>query len=170
LDLNLREDFMPVINKQQASEHKKFVDLDNARVEEQKKVMEDIADANHCPFCLENLQKYHKKPILKEGEYWLLTENQWPYENTTIHLLAIYKQHVTDLASLDPEAGKELLEMMQWAETEFKIPGGGFVVRFGDTDYSAGTVNHLHAQLLQPDIHAPTYLDKPVKIKIGKTK
>lgn len=146
------------------------VDLDNARVEEQKSVMNNILDADHCPFCQENLRKYHKEPILKETTYWILTNNQWPYAHTKLHLLAIYKTHATTLSEIKPEAGIELIEIFQWAEKEFQVPGGGFAMRFGDTDYSAGTVAHIHAQFLVPDIHDPNYMDKPVRIKIGKTK
>lgn len=148
---------------------KKFVDLDNARVDDQREVMKEIIDADHCPFCLENLRKYHKQPTLKEGSYWLVTKNQWPYVHTKLHLLFIYKTHAVKLSELNPAAGKELVELAQWAEKEFSIPGGGLALRFGDTDYSAGTVAHLHAQILQPDIDASGYDDKPVKVKIGKT-
>lgn len=146
----------------------KFVDIDNARVDEQRRVMSEIIDAAHCPFCLENLRQYHKQPILKEGKYWLLTTNQWPYEHTKVHLMLIYKEHVEHLSEMNPSAGVELIELAQWAVKEYSIPGGGLAMRFGDTNYSAGTVAHLHAQLLQPDIDAPDYDDKPVKVKIGK--
>lgn len=146
----------------------KFVDLDNARVDEQREVMRDIIDAEHCPFCPENVQKYHKQPILKVGTYWLVTANQWPYEHTKLHLLIILKKHGERLADMPVEAGCELIELAQWAEQEYKMPGGGLAIRFGDTNYSAGTVAHLHAQLLQPDIDAPDYDEKPVKVKIGK--
>lgn len=150
--------------------NKHYVDLDNSRLEEQKKVMENIIKADHCPFCPQHLKKYHHKAILKTGRYWLLTENQWPYLHTKVHLLAIYHQHVEKLADLNIEAGKELFQLMQWAEKKYQIPGGALCLRFGRTDYSAGTVKHLHAQLIQPDIHHPDYLQEPVKLKIGKTK
>lgn len=146
------------------------IDLDNARIDEQKNIMKDIFQAGHCPFCPENLKKYHKQPIIKETKYWILTKNQWPYKHTKTHLLAIYKDHITNLANLNPVAGQELIELFAWAEKEYNAPGGGFAMRFGDTDYSAGTVAHIHAQFLVPDIHHPEYLKKPVKIKIGKTK
>lgn len=145
-----------------------FVDLDNARVDEQRQVMERIVEADHCPFCLENLQEYHKVPNIKEGKYWLLTENQWPYVHTKHHFLLILKEHKEKLSDLDPIVGQELLELAQWAEREYKIPGGGLIMRFGETDYSAGTVKHLHAQLVEPDIMAPDYANQPLKIKIGK--
>lgn len=143
------------------------VDMDNARVPAQKAAMSDILDSGYCPFCPEHLAKHHRQPILKEGKYWLLTPNQWPYENTKVHLLAIYKSHAEDLSELEPESGKELLELMQWAQKEFDVPGGGWAMRFGDTDYSAGSVQHIHAQFIQPDIENPDY--KPVRLKIGKS-
>ncbi len=148
------------------SEEKKFVDLDNARVEEQKKVMEQIVTDENCPFCEENLHKYHKEPLLKNGTFWILTKNQWPYENTTVHILAIYKKHAESLADIDPAAGAELITFFQWAEKEYAVPGGAFAMRFGDTEYSAGTVNHLHAQFIQPNLKSATY--EPVRFKIGK--
>lgn len=146
----------------------KHVDLDNARVDEQRRVMQEIMEVGHCPFCSENLAKYHKQPILREGKFWLVTHNQWPYQFTKLHLLFIYKTHVTHLNEIDPESGRELIELAQWAATEYEVPGGGLAMRFGDTDYSAGTVAHLHAQFLVADIEAEGY--EPVRIKIGKSR
>ena len=65
-----------------ASTKKDFVDLDNARVAEQRQVMEKIIADGKCPFCLENILQYHKEPILKDGTHWILTKNQWPYRST----------------------------------------------------------------------------------------
>lgn len=143
-----------------------FVDIDNSRTEEQVGVMEDIIQAGHCPFCLENLKKYHKQPIIWEGKYWLLTKNQWPYKNTKLHLLGILKEHAEDLSALTPAMGTELVEMLQVADKEFSPPGGGLAMRFGDTNYSAGTVKHLHIQFIVPDINSPDF--KPTRFKIGK--
>jgi ATP adenylyltransferase len=145
---------------------KLFVDTDNARSDDQRAVMADIVDAAHCPFCSENLHKYHKQPIIRETDFWVLTTNQWPYEHTKLHLLAIYKHHAVKLAELDPAAGTDLLQLFQWAEAEYQVPGGGWAMRFGDTNYSAGTVAHLHAQFVVPDLESPGY--EPVRIKIGK--
>ena len=73
--------------------------------------MEEIKKQGHCPFCRENLEKYHKAPILKEGKFWVLTDNQWPYEKIKHQLLAIYKTHIEHIKDIDPESGKELFEM-----------------------------------------------------------
>lgn len=152
----------------QSTQKNEHVDIENARLDEQRTVMREIVDAGHCPFCLENLRKYHKEPILKDGQFWILTKNQWPYDFTKHHLLLIYKEHVTDLQDLDPESGKELLEFLQWAQREYKVPGGGWAMRFGDTDYSAGTVAHIHVQFIMPNREHPEF--EPVRIKIGKDK
>lgn len=145
-----------------------FVDIDNSRVEEQRREMEKIIEAGHCPFCAENLHLYHKVPNDLEGKYWIITPNQWPYENTKHHYLAILKRHVEQLYELTHDEGGELLEMLGKLQKKLDIPGGGFAMRFGDTNYSAGTVKHLHAQFIIPDIDKPDF--QPTRFKIGKSK
>ncbi|MBT4124636.1 MAG: hypothetical protein HN981_01845 [Candidatus Pacebacteria bacterium] len=143
-----------------------FVDIDNSREEEQVKIMEQIIEEGHCPFCLENFFKYNSRDLLKESQHWILTLNKWPYKNTKHHFLAILKEHAENMQEIPPEAGKELIELFQWLEKKYSIPGGGFAMRFGDTNYSAGTVKHIHAQLIVPDIEEEEF--KPVRFKIGK--
>jgi len=142
-----------------------FININNSREKDQIKVMQKIADQAHCPFCEENLRLYHKEPILKETKHWLVTKNQWPYKHTKHHFLLIYKKHVTKLEELETEAGSELFDLVKELEKEYQFEGGGFSMRFGDTDFSAGTVNHLHVQLVIPDAMAKDF--EPVKIKLG---
>jgi diadenosine tetraphosphate (Ap4A) HIT family hydrolase len=104
---------------------------------------------------------------LKEGQFWIITENQWPYEHIKHHWLAIYKTHAETLAELNPAAGSELIKLCSEMVAEFKVPGGALCMRFGDTLHSAGTVLHIHAQLIQPDVEAADY--QPVRFKIGKS-
>ena len=80
----------------------KFINLEATRREDQKKVMEQIQGEGHCPFCVENLTTYHKKPIYKEGKYWFFTDNQWPYKKIKNQLLAVYKTHVEHISEIDP--------------------------------------------------------------------
>jgi ATP adenylyltransferase len=143
-----------------------FVDIDNARNTEQAGVMEEILSEGHCPFCAENLRLYHKQPILKQGKYWVVTPNQWPYDHTKTHLLAIHTEHIESLEELSSAASSELFQLLGEIIKEGAIPGGGVAMRFGDTQYSAGTVKHLHAQFVVPDVTAPDF--EPVRIKIGK--
>lgn len=142
-----------------------FINLNNAREDKQIEVMQKIAQEDHCPFCIENLRLYHQQPILKEGKYWLVTKNQWPYNHTKYHLLLIYKDHAVKLSELNDQAGTELFQLIKELEKEFAFEGGGLAMRFGDTDFSAGTVNHLHVQLIVPDAMAKDF--EPVRVKLG---
>lgn len=148
----------------------KFVDFDNARYEDQVAVMAKSEAEGVCPFCAEYLGKFHQSPIEWEGEHWVVTKNGWPYTNTRVHLLAILKLHQEDVGQLSDAAAAELFTALKWAVAKYQIPGGGLVVRFGDSNYSAGSVLHLHAHIIQPDIHASNYANNPVKVKIGKYK
>jgi len=133
-----------------------LININNARTEGQKLVMEEIDKQGHCPFCIENLEKYHKNPILKEGKFWLLTDNQWPYEKIKHQLLAIYKTHVEHIKDMDPQAGAELLEMFGQICKERNIEGGGVAIRFGKSEHGnyGSSVLHIHAHLVEPDLEA----------------
>ena len=128
--------------------------MGNTRLPAQDKVMAQILADGVCPFCRDNLEKYHKNPILKEGKFWLLTDNQWPYEKIKHQMLAIYKTHIEHLSEMNPEAGKELIEMFAEETKKRKIDGGGVAIRFGrsnDGNYGS-SVLHIHAHLIEPDL------------------
>lgn len=116
--------------------------------------MEEIKRQGHCPFCRENLDKYHSSPILKEGDFWILTENQWPYDKVKHQLLAIYRTHVEHISDIDPEAGRELFEMFSEECRKRNIAGGGLAMRFGSSEFGnfGSTVLHIHAHLIEPDL------------------
>ena len=147
---------------------KNFVDLDNARYDDQRAVMQDIMSADHCPFCSENLKKYHKQPIIHDGDFWIVTPNQWPYTNTKLHLLFILKEHAENIEDISPEAAVELFTLASSMSKKYHVPGGALALRFGDTNYSAGSVQHLHAQFVVPDINVNGF--ESVRIKVGKSK
>ena len=149
----------------------KHINLSAVRREDQAKVMEEIDQANECPFCRENLEKYHKNPILKEGKFWILTDNQWPYEKIRHQLLAIYIKHIEHINEMDPEAGQELVEMFSEETRKRNIPGGGIAIRFGkseDGNYGS-SVLHIHAHLIEPDLRALAS-DEAWKFKFGQPK
>jgi len=134
----------------------KYINLSAIRRKDQKKVMEDIRNAGHCPFCRENLETYHKNPILKEGDFWLITDNQWPYNNIKHQLLAIYKTHINHPTDMDPGAGEELFTLFNEIAREREIYGGGIAMRFGESKHGnyGSSVMHLHAHLIEPDLEA----------------
>lgn len=139
---------------QDYQDQNRFINPSNARSDEQLAVMEEIERQGHCPFCRENLEKYHKNPILKEGKFWLITENQWPYKGVKQQLLAIYKRHIEHLTEIDPEAGNELIVLFAEEAKKRHIVGGGVAIRFGSSEYGnyGSTVLHIHAHLIEPDL------------------
>ena len=144
----------------------KRVNLSNARNDGQRQIMETIVDDGVCPFCLENLEKYHKQPILASGEYWLVTTNQWPYEHTEHHFLLIAKRHVQTVTDLPPGAFEELGEHIKELVRAYGLTHGGVAMRFGDIAYTGASVNHLHAHVLQASKNLPE--DAKLKFKFSR--
>jgi dihydrofolate reductase len=145
-----------------------YVNLANARKPQQWAVMERILLDGVCPFCPEYLSRYHHEPAIAQTERWTLTKNQWAYENTKVHLMAIHRHHVVRLAQLDSEDWSELGKLLRLAERIFDIRSGGIGIRFGEPSGNGGTVSHLHVQLLsaaQTDTASPDY--KPVRLRLG---
>jgi len=145
-----------------------FVNLDNTKYRPggiYGKVIDQIRQDGVCPFCPDSLLKYHKNPILKEGTYWLVTNNMYPYEGTKYHALLVHKTHITSLSEVSSEGWTEFKTLLDWFVKENKIPGGAVLLRFGDTRYTGASVQHLHANLVSPD---ETNKDrKPILARIG---
>ncbi|MFH1611860.1 MAG: dihydrofolate reductase [bacterium] len=129
-----------------------FVNLNNTRHEDQKKIMEKIQQEEFCPFCPEHCEKSQLTPIIKQGKYWHIRSNKWPYKNTKLHLLLLHNKHAEKLADITHEAAQELFELLQWIEKEHQLQGGAIGLRFGDIRINGATVNHLHAHIICADI------------------
>ncbi|MDB5264915.1 MAG: Histidine triad domain protein [Parcubacteria group bacterium] len=126
----------------------KTVNLSHARTKFQRDVLRKIQKDKVCPFCEENFLTYHTKPIIKKGRHWILTENFQPYEGSKHHLLAVSRKHVRHFEKLTPAAQAELFSLFSVELKKRDVKGGTIIMRFGDTDYTGGTVEHLHAQLV----------------------
>lgn len=149
-------------------EGKDFVNLGNTRVKEQLKIMKDIKKGEYCPFCPENYEKAQLNPVIKQGKYWHVRKNRWPYKNARVHLLIIHNSHAEKLSDITPEAAKEIFELTKWIEKEYDISGGGLCLRFGDITVNGATVLHLHFHIITAEITDktdPNY--KKVRFKVG---
>ncbi|MDD2913314.1 MAG: HIT domain-containing protein [Candidatus Pacebacteria bacterium] len=145
---------------------KKFVNLQNARKGEYKKVIEEIVSTGKCPFCKENF-KYHKKPIFKKKNNWFLTDNSWPYKNSKHHFLLIGEEHKENLFELTKKDLQSIFFLINFAVKKWKIKGGGLIVRFGDTKFTGGSVSHIHFHLLSPNVNQKTKKSKKIAFTIG---
>ncbi|MFA6446112.1 MAG: HIT domain-containing protein [Candidatus Paceibacterota bacterium] len=142
------------------------VNLDNAGRpgdDTYKKVIEKIAQDKVCPFCRENLEKYHKNPIIRETENWVLTTNMYPYKNTRYHFLLIHKDHIADSSNIAQDSWQELHTHLDWLTKEYDAPGATFMMRCGDTSHTGASVTHLHAHLVVSD----RTQNEPVMVRIG---
>jgi len=145
---------------------KKLVNIKNARQGEYKKVIEQIAKTGKCPFCKENF-KYHKKPVYKRKESWFLTNNSWPYKNTGHHLIILGDKHKENFSEITKKDLESVSYLINWAIKKWKIKGGGIAMRFGETDYTGASVNHIHFHIISPKIDKKTKKIKTVNFPIG---
>lgn len=144
------------------------LDLDNARYHDQKVVMKKIIAAGELPFLQKNITRFHPHPIEREGKYWYITKNAWPYPHTKHHYLIIAQEYWTSLSQITPEAAQELFTHAQYLQKKCAAAGGAIALRFGDSNYSGATIDHLHWQFIVPDIHDKNY--QKVRLSIGKAK
>ncbi|MFA6300867.1 MAG: HIT domain-containing protein [Candidatus Paceibacterota bacterium] len=119
---------------------------------EYEKVISTIEKRGKCPFCPDNF-KYHKEPILKKENGWLLTKNSWPYKNTKYHFVIIGEKHKENFNELTNGDFKSVKILVNWALKKFNVKGGALSVRFGDTDHTGATVCHLHFHLISPKLN-----------------
>lgn len=124
-----------------------------AHARDKKSVYEQIVQDKVCPFCVDfserkDVFKYHAKPIIFHGEHWAVTENFNPYKGAQYHFLLVHRKHIVSFSELKPPAMKELVELTKKLEEKFKLPAGVLLFRFGDTDYTGGSVNHFHAHFV----------------------
>ena len=147
---------------------KTFVNLKNtdSRPDDAyRKIIRKISKDGICPFCPKNLKRYHKRPIIKTGRYWILTDNMYPYPGAKHHILLIHKTHIETILDISPMGWSELASFAQSEAKKRAIAGGTFYIRFGNTSYTGATVTHLHANLISPDITKKPR--KPIFTRVG---
>ncbi len=147
----------------------KEVNMRHVRTKKQQELYKKIAEDDICSFCADfcsgHSPTYHPNPILKETEWWALTENMEPYAGAKLHFLIVYKKHVFG-PPLQLEAWVELGEIVEWTIKNYDLPAGGFYFRFGETDFTGSSVQHFHANI----IFGGEKDGEKLKIKLGYTK
>jgi len=127
----------------------KFVNLKNSKRDRKySRAIKSIVNDGVCPFCPDNIKKYHKNPIIEENNSWIATDNMYPYEGTKFHILLIHKKHISSIKEISSDAWSELHNLTNSVIKKRKIKGGTFFIRFGDTKFTGATVTHLHAHIV----------------------
>ena len=147
---------------------KKAVDVGNANIVKRDgytETLEEIAAGGFCPFCKEHLFKHHRRPILYESKYWLVTNNSWPYDGSQLHLLFIAQRHVEKIEDLSVAEWSDIKNLYKKIVREYEIKGATFFIRSDDVEITGATVNHLHAHLI---VGCQRTADaKPIKALVG---
>lgn len=145
---------------------KNFVKVDNASDrQDYVALLKKIEKENVCPFCMEYFLKNNPMPILRNGAHWVVTPNVSPYKGTEHHFIFVHKKHIERPEQLKPAAWEELRSHVAWLSKKYKMPGGGFFMRFGEGSFSGATVAHLHAHLLTGKKKSASTL--PIKPTLG---
>jgi diadenosine tetraphosphate (Ap4A) HIT family hydrolase len=127
---------------------KTAVRVEHGREKRQVKQMRQIAKDGVDPFDWKILPKYHKPPVLRRGKFWLVTENEFPYKGTAVHLLLIYRKRVRFPSETAPAAWTELQRHLAWIEKQHSLKSASLVMRFGDPDHTGASVDHLHLHVI----------------------
>lgn len=143
----------------------KGYNLASARHEAQKQQMKDLQKRGVCAFCWESLAKEHREPIELQTDYWVVTKNDYPYDDTKLHLLLIPKEHVHILGKLSPAARADMVETVVKIEAKWKLTHYAIGMRSGDMRHTGGTVEHLHAHIVVGDTLKPNH--EPVRFKMS---
>lgn len=130
--------------------------LEAGRDDAQIRQMEDLERRGVCVFCSKHFAAEHREPVYRDGDFWYLTGNDYPYESTTLHLLLVAKAHVASLSELPSEALAEFGQFLALVERDWKLTHCGIGMRSGDFRYNGSTIEHLHAHIIVVDPNPAT--------------
>lgn len=143
----------------------KGYNLEVGRHEEQVNQMKDLIDRGICNFCREHIETEQKEPIELETKYWVVKKNDYPYKDTSLHLLLISKEHVNSLANLTEAARHDLTDVIVTVEKQWKLTSYVLGMRAGDMRFTGASVEHLHGHLVVGDTSNPNH--EPIRFKMS---
>lgn len=110
--------------------------------------------------------------VLYQVDGWRVWENPFPAKNTVLHLVAAPIRHVSTEELPLVEDFTALGKIFNWAKDRYQkcFQGGGLLMRFGSPKLNAGTILHLHANIMVPDLKGevrPPLAKEPADIERG---
>lgn len=140
--------------------------FDNARHDEQSRRMQKLEQQGDCFLCLNTLKGMPEAgPPELENAYWYVKKNDFPYKDTSVHLLVVSKQHVSTLKELSIAAHNGFLAIVTECENKYKLDAFSIGMRVGDMRFTGGTIAHLHAHIIVGDTSNPNH--EPVRFKMS---
>lgn len=139
--------------------------FDTARRDDQRKQMEDLAARGVCAFCPKHFEQEHREPIELRTKHWVVTKNDYPYDNTKHHLMLVPHEHVSTFSELSTDAQHDFADTIVAVEKKWELNHYAVGMRSGDMRYTGGTVEHLHAHIVVGDVDNPDH--QPVRFKMS---
>lgn len=115
--------------------------------------MKDLEARGICMFCPEHIHNEARGSILLETKYWMIKTNDFPYNDTKIHVLIIPKKHVTTLTELSTQAKSAFLKLIDDYARSQNLDFYALGMRVGDMRYNGGSISHLHAHLIVGNVN-----------------
>ncbi|HEY4518325.1 MAG TPA: hypothetical protein VJG48_01735 [Candidatus Paceibacterota bacterium] len=106
------------------------------------------AGEDQCPFC----QPPDPEKVFYEDRFVVGRISDFPHKHTRYSFLVYPRAHIVSRANLGSEVWLGILKSWEVACDKSPVMGGALAIRFGDPRYNAGSVEHLHANILVPDL------------------
>lgn len=136
---------------------------ENARNNEQRKIIQDFLNRGEDPFSRENIETIGNK-VIAENEFWYCIKNKWPLENSKDHFVIICKKPIQHISELVPTDALSLLSLQQRIIQMYNLSSGAWCMRYGNPKNSGATCTRLHGHIICPQDQ------KMVSFNIGKFK
>lgn len=103
-----------------------------------------------CSFCVIDSSK---NKIFYENSLWQAfpCAPDFQAENIEKHILITPKRHMTHISEMTPMDWVCLGIAIDYVVKTYNLTGGALVMRFGDPELNAGSVRHLHMNIIVPD-------------------
>ena len=150
-----------------AHDTKKLGSMENVITPAYRAHMEKTIVQGICPLCSPDPSV---NVVLRRTGHWQVWKNPFAYEHHDHHFIIASIHHIDDITKLTHEMWASLGVLIDWVVREYKLPGGGLVMRFGEPEKSASTLRHLHMHIQVPDGTGPAFAvfcGKDFKGKIG---
>ncbi len=115
--------------------------------------MVDKAQKGVCPFCPAHFDPVKNK-VLKRAGGWRMWHNPYPAKHTKVHYVIAPDKHVLHpqhLTAEDWDDQSVLIDFVTNGELGLGVLGGCIATRFGDPRLNAGSIRHLHTNIIVPD-------------------
>jgi diadenosine tetraphosphate (Ap4A) HIT family hydrolase len=122
--------------------------FEHARGPEQLAEMRRLDAAGICLFCPEHLAGHQRQQVLFSTRHWTATQNEFPYQGTSLHLLLVPHQHAADLLELGDDVRADFWVALATAADKHGLAHYGLGIRNGDCRFTGATIRHVHAHVL----------------------